>query len=436
MSEPGGRDRDSFLIGLTARLSRLRPARAIVPRQARVAAFVHTAFWRESTDEDGPEQESYIGPVLSALSERLGPNGLWYVGVGPRQNFRARRWWDPVTTIGSPRPLVTPIERLSRRVDLKDSLALWSQRQELAKAITAGNGVRAAGMFREIDLWPVLRRELEGVALLQWPWSARAMDEAASAIDALMPDAILTYAEAGGWGRALVLEARRRGVRSIGLQHGFIYRHWLNYRHEPDEMAPQGDDRGFPAPDKTLLFDGYAAQSLESAGHFPPASLVVTGNPGLDALTRRLAQLTDGDRPAIRGSLAVKDDQRVVVLAAKFSEARAHLRGARGRVAHAAPRAARREDAPGGDAGALRRAVRRPLQRHDHAGDRGPRARAGRRGRHRDRQLHGGARCAGPRDPVARDRAAEQPESVRVSRGDARRARRRRSRRASRRAPV
>jgi hypothetical protein len=173
----------------------------------------------------------------------------------------------------------------------------------------------------------VLRRELEGVAQLQWPWSARAMDEAASAIDALMPDAILTYAEAGGWGRALVLEARRRGVRSIGLQHGFIYRHWLNYRHEPDEMTRQGDDRGFPSPDKTLLFDGYAAHSLESAGHFPPASLVVTGNPGLDTLTRRLAQLTDGDRPAIRGSLGVKDDQRVLVLAAKFSEARAHLPG-------------------------------------------------------------------------------------------------------------
>lgn len=326
VSEPNGRDRDSFLIGLTARLSRLRPARAIVPRQARVAAFVHTAFWRESGDE-GPDQESYIGPVLSALAAKLGPNGLSYVGVGPRQNFRARRWWDPVTTIGSARPLVTPIERLSRRVDLNESLALWSQRQDLARALTAGDEIRAAGMFRRLDLWPILRRELEGVALLQWPWSARAMDEAGSAIDALMPDAILTYAEAGGWGRALMLEARRRGVRSIGLQHGFIYRHWLNYRHEPDEMARIGGDRGFPAPDQTLLFDGYARRWLETAGHFAPASLVVTGNPGLDALVRRLAAIDESDHAIIRGSLGVQDDQRVVVLAAKFSEARPYLPG-------------------------------------------------------------------------------------------------------------
>lgn len=325
--EPPARDRDSYLIGLTARLSRLRPARAIVPRQARVAAFVHTAFWRESAGEDGPEQEGYIGPVLSQLSQRLGPNGLCYVGVGPRQNFRARRWWDPVTTIGSPRPLVTPIERLSRKIDLKDSFALWGQRRELARAITTGDGIRHAGTFRNLDLWPVLRRELESVALLQWPWSARAMDEAASAIDALMPDAVLTYAEAGGWGRALVLEARRRGVRSIGLQHGFIYRHWLNYRHEADEMTRVGDDRGFPAPDRTLLFDGYAAQSLEDAGHFPATSLLVTGNPGLDALSKRLAQLGDDERDAIRRSFGATSDQRVLVFAAKFSEARGALAG-------------------------------------------------------------------------------------------------------------
>ena len=64
------------------------------------------------------------------------------------------------------------------------------------------------------------------------------MDEAGAALDALRPRVALTYAEAGGWGRALMLECRRRGIPSVGLQHGFIYRHWLNYLHEPDEMAP------------------------------------------------------------------------------------------------------------------------------------------------------------------------------------------------------
>ena len=76
--------------------------------------------------------------------------------------------------------------------------------------------------------------------------------------------AVVTYAEAGGWGRAIVLESRRRGIPLVGLQHGFIYRHWLNYLHEPDEMAAGSrsalDDRGFPRPTLTLLFDDYAAR--------------------------------------------------------------------------------------------------------------------------------------------------------------------------------
>ena len=94
------------------------------------------------------------------------------------------------------------------------------------------------------------------------------MDEAGAAIDALdAATSSLTYAEAGGWGRALVLEARRRGVPSVGLQHGFIYRHWLNYRHEPDEMAPQRRrPRLSRVPIARCVFDGYARRSRSSGG--------------------------------------------------------------------------------------------------------------------------------------------------------------------------
>ena len=40
--------------------------------------------------------ESYIGPVLRAIEARVAPAGVRYVGVGPRHNFRARRWWHPL----------------------------------------------------------------------------------------------------------------------------------------------------------------------------------------------------------------------------------------------------------------------------------------------------------------------------------------------------
>jgi hypothetical protein len=311
----------SYLIGLTARLTRLRPTRSAPRlRRASVAAFVHTAFWK-ATD---PYQEAYIGPVLDALRHQTSRDDLVFVGVGPRRNFRARRWWDPLTPATGDRPPAIPIERLASERALDGSLSLWRQRRSLASEITSGDEVRAAANFRGCDLWPVLRSELAAAALLQWPWSARAMDEAGAAIDTLDPSVVLTYAEAGGWGRALVLEARRRGVASVGIQHGFIYRHWLNYLHEADEMAANGTDSGFPRPDCTLLFDRYAAAHLAASGHFPDDSLAVTGNARLEDLQARVLVLR-AERNGVRKRLGAHGDQPVVVLAAKFSEIRAEL---------------------------------------------------------------------------------------------------------------
>jgi hypothetical protein len=145
------------------------------------------------------------------------------------------------------------------------------------------------------------------------------MDEAGAALDRLTPHVAVTYAEAGGWGRALVLEARRRGLPTAALQHGFIYRHWLNYLHEADEILPDGSDRGFPLPDRTLLFDRYAAEQLERTGHFPGSTLRVTGSPRLDELAAKVAALRP-HRDDIRREYAVGDDQQLVVLAAKFTE--------------------------------------------------------------------------------------------------------------------
>ncbi|MDA1307940.1 MAG: hypothetical protein O2917_11865, partial [Acidobacteria bacterium] len=111
-----------------------------------------------------------------------------------------------------------------------------------------------------------------------------------------------------------------------GLQHGFIYRHWLNYQHEPDEFEPRGDDRGYPVPDQTLVFDGYAVEHLRTAGHFPPHTLTVTGSPRLDLLAAQLHVVTPAEASAVRDAVgAVRPEQKLVVLAAKFSEIRDDL---------------------------------------------------------------------------------------------------------------
>jgi hypothetical protein len=191
--------------------------------------------------------------------------------------------------------------------------------------MAASADLRDAAVIRGCDCWPMLEQELAGIALLQFPWSARAMDEAGAALDALQPSAALTYAEAGGWGRALALESRRRGIPMAGLQHGFIYRHWLNYLHEPDEMLPAARgarDSGFPRPALTLLFDEYAADHLVRQGRFPRESLAVTGSPKLDLLSGAFHGLSAGEIEAARHDAGAGGDRALVLLVTKFSEVR------------------------------------------------------------------------------------------------------------------
>ena len=292
--------------------------------RASVAAFVHRAFLKPALEG---HVEAYIGPVLAALEQRLAAGGIACVSLGPAENFSARRWWHPLAAEQSGTSNPT-IESLAPIESLAGSRGLWRLRKQNLRALWNSDALRGASVIRHCDCWPVVREELAGVALLQWPWSARAMDEAGAALDALRPAAALTYAEAGGWGRALMLECRRRGIASAGLQHGFIYRHWLNYLHEPDEMTAdpeQPSDLGFPRPDRTLLFDDYAKHHLATAGRFPAESLVVTGSPRLDALVaadRSLDDLLIADARSTAGAA----DGLLMLVVTKYREAEAALR--------------------------------------------------------------------------------------------------------------
>jgi hypothetical protein len=306
-----------------ARLSRLRVREASGP-PARVAAFVHSAFWRRDVRDGGAE--SYIGPILRSIEARAGTDAVRYVGVGPRTNFRARRWWDPLT--GDTPDNVVPIERFAPWAAMRGSREVQRRRHEFRRAMAASAELRDHAVIRGTDCWPLVERQLAGIALLQFPWSARAMDEAAAALAALRPEVAVTYAEAGGWGRALALEARRAGVPLAGLQHGFIYRHWLNYRHEPDEMLPDpanAADRGFPLPARTLLFDEHAAAHLQRAGRFPREALAVTGSARLDELVDAVRALPPEECERAAREAGAGATQSLIVFAAKEREAGAAL---------------------------------------------------------------------------------------------------------------
>ena len=119
----------------TALADRLRPTSP--PRHGRpaVAAFVHSAFARGAADD-----ETYMGPVLRELRARVGDDGLHLVGLGPRTNFKVRRWRDRAREFADPgaRALpLTPIDAYAGWQDLAPSLAQWRARGEVARALRA-----------------------------------------------------------------------------------------------------------------------------------------------------------------------------------------------------------------------------------------------------------------------------------------------------------
>lgn len=313
----------SRLRSLELRARRLNVLAQIAPdrfRRARqrpppaIAAFIHRAFWKTG-GEDG-SAETYIGPVLRELESRLGAESVHYVGVGPSTHFRAHRPWRP----GGGSTSVVPVERYAPRRSLTGSRLVWRERRANFAAIEQSSELRDWAVISDVDCWPLVRELMAGVAWLQWPWSVRSMDEAGAALDALQPKVAVTYAEAGGWGRAMILEARRRGLPTAGLQHGFIYRHWLNYLHEPDEMA---DARtGFPRPTRTLVFDEYAATHLRSS-HFPATSLMVTGSPRLDALVHSARDLSSHALDDVRKRIGTHG--HILLVTTKEREARGLL---------------------------------------------------------------------------------------------------------------
>ena len=195
-ADPAGRDRDAWaLLRMDARAralaagARLVATAAGAPRR-RARARRGVRAHARSGDRMPPtaSAESYIGPVLRAIEIARRRRRLRYVGIGARTNFRARRWWDPAAVRAATRASV-PIERYAPAAALAGvARGLPRSAPRAPQLCGTAPTLRAHAVIRGCDCWPLVREQLAGIALLQFPWSARAMDEAAAALAALEPE--------------------------------------------------------------------------------------------------------------------------------------------------------------------------------------------------------------------------------------------------------
>ena len=172
----------SAAFAAAARLSRLR-RRAPPPSPVRVGAFVHTAFGvlapepveakRTSARCSGNSRSGSV-PIRCARSGSDPHETSARGGGGIRSCARPRRGAScpsKRTRRSRPAPVIPRLERAT---------------SDRTRMETSGD-IRAHAVIRGQDCWLIVRGELAGIARLQLPWSARAMDEAGAALDAIRP---------------------------------------------------------------------------------------------------------------------------------------------------------------------------------------------------------------------------------------------------------
>ncbi len=128
-------------------------------------------------------------------------------------------------------------------------------------------------------------------------------------------------------GRRVGPRARARGAtprraRRSAIQHGFIYRHWLNYLHEPDEMRPSAATRS------TRAFRLPIARCCSTLRARAPRArrTLSRRSPGghRQRAARRARRRRRGRRHSARDDAPTSAGRapatRVVLLAAKFTE--------------------------------------------------------------------------------------------------------------------
>jgi len=281
---------------------------------APIALFLsHAAFWRERADTSAGESrtyEHYFDRLIPATGEdgALRPH---VVAVGPRAAFRRRGLgqrlsdWLRLREGGAEYVHVNGYFRGQVAAEARRGAALA---RRIWCALAGRPAVREAFSHRGVSFADLAEADLAATVLLQIPWAIRSYEEMAAALAAVRPAVACLYAESSGWGRAALAACRAAGVPTVAVQHGIVYGNYYSYVHDADEAE-------CPRPDRTAVFGEEARRLLVEMGRYRPESLVVTGSPKLDALEE---SARGWDAPALRASLGVGADERLLVVASRF----------------------------------------------------------------------------------------------------------------------
>ena len=130
--------------------------------------------------------------------------------------------------------------------------------------------------FHNISLWDSLSKFFEEMFFYPYlPFYLKVIDSLCKVFEKDSPRAIFLPYETGPLALSIILASEKFGIKTIGLQHGYIYPgnpmyHYYNFRQNNSLM-------GFPTPTNLLVFGDYVKKMLSNIG-YPEERIIVFGN--------------------------------------------------------------------------------------------------------------------------------------------------------------
>jgi len=189
-----------------------------------------------------------------------------------------------------------------------------SRLEELRRRLWASPAFAAAWTYEGVPLWNALAPSLAEVWRRNSALGARYLTLARRVLEAERPDVVLMASETSIDNKAIVVEANRRGVSVVAVQHGTIVAaddYLVDYSHSPADMEGVPSKEGLYAGTVCLFGDEVLSVMADDIGYAFPERLHITGQPRFDGL---VAPVDDVGRARFCTAFDLDHTQRLLLI--------------------------------------------------------------------------------------------------------------------------
>ena len=162
--------------------------------------------------------------------------------------------------------------------------------------------------FQGFSLWFQLKDFFYMMSFTPYiPLFLKLLDSTKSFFTINKPNSVFLTYENGSLAQCFIASLIKLSVKTIGTQHGIIYKNNSNYVF--DNFYSNNNTLGFPLPDFLLLFGDYSKKILEES-NYPSTSLITFGNSFFFDIEDQQKKLQNKN---LFKKYGIKDDQKIIL---------------------------------------------------------------------------------------------------------------------------